>query len=230
MTRRRNGSALVQRTQKRLRPVVPRLDEMADGLPAPASEPDAATVEALARVQRADGGRLADPTSAAILGRLGGHAKAKRDRALAEVPTLARRLGLREIAASDFAPYLDDAAELAAHEQDRLAQTVGGGVCGTGPAIIVASAALQIAGSRFAFAQGDLITGSRLADAARANLISAQDLCAREAKARPRPPAPWLLADPQSADDDADDAEPDDGDENASAPDVGGAATESEDR
>ncbi|GMV19951.1 MAG: hypothetical protein AMXMBFR56_81750 [Polyangiaceae bacterium] len=60
-------------------------------------------------------------------------------------------------------------------------------------------------------------------------LAKAYELAGKEHKARPKPPAPWLLADPQGADDDADDAEPDNGDENASAPNVGGAATESED-
>ena len=49
---------------------------------------------------------------------------------------------------------------------------------------MVKSAALQLAGSRWHFAKGETIPGSRLADASRANLMSAEDTCAREAAAR----------------------------------------------
>ena len=188
----------VERSQGRRRPQVPRSDEIAAGVPAPAAMPDAATAEALSRVQRVDGGKVADPQSAAILGRLGGLAKAERDRRLADAPKLARGLGLREVSAADFLPYLDDADELAEHECARLARVVGGGECGTAPSLIVASAALQTAGSRFAFAKGDLMTGSRLADAARANFMSAEDMCAREATARadrPDETPPWFRKD-----------------------------------
>lgn len=104
--------------------------------------------------------------------------------------------------APELLPYLNDAAELAEHETARLAAVVGGGECGTAPSLLVASAALKTAGSRYAFAQGNLITGSRLADAARADLLAAHELAAREAKARPRDPAtaaPWLFAGPGEA-------------------------------
>ncbi len=104
------------------------------------------------------------------------------------MPALARKLGLRDVVAPDLLPYLADAAEFAEHECTRLAQVVGGGVCGTAPSVLVQTAALQVAGSRYAFAKGDLVTGSRLGDAARANLLSAHDLCAKEAAARPRDP------------------------------------------
>lgn len=175
----------VQRSQGRRRPLVPRSDEMTEGLPAPASPPDPAKAEALARVERADDGRLASSEAAAALGRLGGLAKARKDRAVAEVPTLVRELGLRAVSAEDLLPYLADAQEFARAEIARLAEICGGGECGIAPASMVQSAALQLAGSRYAFAQGELITGSRLADASRANLMSARDECAREARARP---------------------------------------------
>ena len=175
----------VERSQGRRRPQVPRSNEMTAGIPAPTGVTDTATAEALASVQRAADGKLADRESAAVLGRLGGLAKAERDRRLAETPHLVRKLGLRGAVSADFLPYLDDADEFATAECARLAQLVGGGECGMGPASMVQSAALQLAGSRFAFAGGDLIAGSRLADASRANLMSARDECAREAEAVP---------------------------------------------
>jgi hypothetical protein len=175
----------VQRSQGRRRPQVPRGDELAVGVPAPDGLPDAATAQALAAVARGAGGKLADSDSAAVLGRLGGLAKAERDRLLAETPALVRKLGLRGAVAETFLPYLDDAEEFAQAECQRLAELVGGGECGMGPASMIQSAALQLAGSRFAFAAGDLLTGSRLADASRANLMSARDECAREAQANP---------------------------------------------
>jgi hypothetical protein len=176
----------IQRSQGRRRPLVPRSDEVADGVPAPAGVPDSDAAEALQRVQRDADGRLADPESAAILGRLGGLARAARERRLADLPRLVQELGLREVSAEAFLPYLADAGEFARAEIERLAQVCGGGECGIGPSSMVQSAALQLAGSRFAFAQGELITGSRLADASRANLMSARDEVAREAQSRPQ--------------------------------------------
>jgi hypothetical protein len=83
----------------------------------------------------------------------------------------------------------------------QLSATVGGGRIGPGPASVVASAAMQLAASRWladvgaergdAKALGD---ASRLADASRANLLSAHELAAKEAVARPPRPVdlPWL--------------------------------------
>jgi hypothetical protein len=178
----------VQRSQYRLRPLVPRSDELAAGVPASTEVPDPATAKALASVRRVHGGKVADAESASILGSLGGKAKAKRDRALASTSALVQGLGLRDVSATEFLAYLGHAEAFAVAECERLAQLVGGGECGMGPSSMVQSAALQLAGSRFAFARGDLIAGSRLADASRANLMSARDECAREAAARPRPP------------------------------------------
>lgn len=186
----------VHRSHGRRRAQAPRGDELAAGVPATARAPDPVTAAALAAISRAPGGTVADSESAAVLGRLGGRAKAERDRALAETPALVRRLGLRKVSAEELLPYLDDAEAFAEAECARLAALVGGGECSFGPSSMVQSAALQLAGSRCAFARGDLITGSRLADASRANLMSARDECAREALAAPRQgaDAPWLLA------------------------------------
>jgi len=174
----------IQRSQGRLRPQVPRSDELAAGVPAPSGSPDAATAEALASVVRMPGGQVADAASAAALGRIGGRRKAARDRLVAATPALCRKLGLRTVPAAEFAPYVTDADEFATAECARLAELVGGGVCGFGPSSMVQSAALQLAASRCAFDRGEFLLGSRLADASRANLMSARDECARQATER----------------------------------------------
>lgn len=174
----------VERTQSRLRPVAPHRGQMADGLPAPTEPPDAATAAALARVVRGQGGKVRDSESARILGSLGGHAKADRDRALRAVPTLLRGFGMRGAIAAGFADYIPDALEFAAAEAVRLERDIGGGVLGEGPRSFVDSAALQLAASRWKFALGEVLEASRLADASRANLMSAEDQAAREAQIR----------------------------------------------
>jgi hypothetical protein len=174
----------VQRTQSRLRPVPPRMDEMAAGLPAPTGAGDAAAAEALASVSRGQGGQLLDSEGARVLGRLGGRAKAERDRVLRNVPTLLRGFGMRGAVAAGFADYIPDALEFAAAEAVRLARDIGGGVLGEGPRSFVDSAALQLAASRWKFALGEVLEASRLADASRANLMSAEDQAAREAQIR----------------------------------------------
>ena len=76
-----------------------------------------------------------------------------------------------------------------------LGAALGGGVLGEGPRSFIDSAALQLAASRWKFAEGDVLTASRLADASRANLMSARDECARDAALRPKDSAatPWLV-------------------------------------
>lgn len=108
-----------------------------------------------------------------------------------ESTRLARRLSLGESFADPrFEPYAMAARAFRRTHVTRLARDVGGGHCGPAPASIVASAALQLAASRFAFeVVGDMALGSRLADASRQNLLAAHELCAREAKARPGPSA-----------------------------------------
>jgi hypothetical protein len=180
---------------------VARLDELPAGVPAPSGQPDSAKAEKLAKVKRAPKGQVADPESAAILGRLGGLKKAEKDRKAADIPALVTKLGLRDVDAPDFLPYLADAEEFSLHEQDRMARVVGGGTCGNAPASFISSAALQLGASRYCFARGDLAMGSKLANDSRQNLLAAHELCAKEAAARPRSPrdVPWLVASKEPA-------------------------------
>ncbi len=176
----------VQRSQGRIRPLVPRVDELPSGVASPAAQPPTAEASAAGATLRTGSDELAKREAAAALGALGGLAKAARDRELAAIPALARGLGLREVSAAELKPYLDDASDFAERECCRLAREVGGGSIGAGPSSIVGTAALQLAGSRLCFARGELIAASRLGDASRANLLSAHELTAKEAKARPR--------------------------------------------
>lgn len=102
---------------------------------------------------------------------------------------LARRLALGDTMADPrFEPFLRAARAFRAHHVTELARTVGGGRCGAAPASIIASAALQLAASRFAFeVLGDIALGSKLANDSRQNLLAAHELTAREAEARPKP-------------------------------------------
>ena len=182
MAARRDGAGLVQRSKGRMRPVSVRIDEMAVGVPASSGVADAAKASALAQVRRTPDGTVADAQSAALLGQLGGRARAERERGL----RVLTGLGLKGEAPEFLAPYLAEAEAFAMHEIARLARERGGGLCDAGPSSIIQSAALQLAGSRAAFAAGDTMLGSRLADASRANLLSAEDLCARQAQGRPK--------------------------------------------
>jgi hypothetical protein len=90
-----------------------------------------------------------------------------------------------------FRPYKAAAVSFRRAQCTELAKNVGGGECGPAPSAIVASAALQLAWSRFlsdlAAAEGDpdlALKASKLADASRQNLLAAWELCALEAKAR----------------------------------------------
>ncbi len=106
---------------------------------------------------------------------------------------LAQRLGL-SVLADDvaFAPYKRAAADFRRTHCTTLARSVGGGVCGPGPSSIIATAAWQLAASRFLFdiaaTKGDaklMLEASRLGDASRQNLLAAHELVAREALAPP---------------------------------------------
>jgi len=84
-----------------------------------------------------------------------------------------------------FEPYARAGRAFRRAQVTQLARTVGGGHCGPAPASFVASAAWQLAGSRFAFeVLGDMVLGSRLANDSRQNLLAAFELTAREAQAR----------------------------------------------
>jgi hypothetical protein len=87
--------------------------------------------------------------------------------------------------------YLRQAEAFRRAQVTVLASTVGGGQCGPAPAALVASAALALAASRFAYANGRALEGARLAAEVRQNLLGAHALAAQEAQARPRRLA-WL--------------------------------------
>lgn len=149
-------------------------DELPAGVPAPEQPSQAAIV-------RDSQGRLADHESARRLGARGGKAKAGQT-ALSASVGLGKRFSVPE-----FQPYAKAARAFRRTQVTRLAQTVGGGECGPAPASMVASAALQLAASRFAFeVLGDMKLGSQLANDSRQNLLAAHELAAKEAQARPQ--------------------------------------------
>lgn len=145
-------------------------DELPAGIPAPAREelPN----------DRGERGQFAPGNALAAEG----------GRARGGQPRLARRLGLGDSFADPrFEPYAGSARAFRKHHVTALARTVGNGYCGPAPSSIIASAALQLAGSRFAFeVLGDMVLGSRLANDSRQNLMAAHELCAKEAQARPK--------------------------------------------
>jgi hypothetical protein len=101
---------------------------------------------------------------------------------------LATRLGLEDLASDPaWAAYRRMAAAFRRAHCAAIARSVGGGVCGPAPSSIVASAALQLAASRYLFDRADpgsFSAASQLADASRQNLLAAHELAAREALAR----------------------------------------------
>jgi len=117
-------------------------------------------------------------------------AQAQGGQASAGKSRLARRLRLGDSFADPrFEPYARAARGFRVAQLTSLARSVGGGQCGPAPSSIIASAALQLAASRFAFEiLGDMVQGSRLANDSRQNLLAAHELCAREAAARPVDP------------------------------------------
>lgn len=165
----------VQRSQGRSRPMVPRVDELPEGVPAPARPAP----------ERDSSGRLLPGAGTTELARSGGIANA-------EARQLGQLLGLwTPPEGHAFTPYARLAREWRDAHMAQLSATVGGGRIGPGPASIVSSAAMQLAASRWladvGAEKGDakaLMDASRLSDASRANLLSAHELAAQEAKAR----------------------------------------------
>ena len=165
----------VQRSQNRPRPQAPRADELPRGVAAPEQ------AEA-GHERRADGTFTSASRTAQ---RMGG-------RALKNRTVLSHQTGLdTRTALPGFRPYLREAKAYARKLCTDYAQAFGGGYCGPGPASVLSSAALQLAASRWMADQGAasgdpdlLLKASRLADASRANLLSAQELVALEAQAR----------------------------------------------
>lgn len=150
-------------------------DELPSGVPSNAVTPSRSNFD-----QR---GKFAPGNS---LSRQGGKARAGKTR-------LAARLGLRRLPeGSSFAPYKGAAVAFRRAQCAALAASVGGGHCGPAPSSFVASAALQLAWSRYlsdvAAETGDgelAIQASKLANDSRQNLLAAHELCAREAASRP---------------------------------------------
>jgi hypothetical protein len=91
----------------------------------------------------------------------------------------------------------------------QLARDVGDGTVGCAPAALIGSAALALAGSRFAYDRGDFALGSKLAVEARSHLLGAHELVVRETRAKPPKPFAWDTA---SAEQDAAEDEPDEPD------------------
>ncbi len=155
-------------------------DELPEGVAAPSSPTKAAE-------RRPDG--TLTTAGARVLGQAGGLAKAERVRFAAR---LADQLGLAEVG-EELRPYLDAAVEWSAAQRTWLAETVGGGMLGPGPSSIVQSSALALAASRWAYQKGSetgddklIALGARLADQSRQGLLTSHELCAREAKSRPK--------------------------------------------
>lgn len=151
-------------------------------------EPVAAHDDDVSGVTRRQDGTVATTEAARALGSRGGRVKAKGVR-------LARGLGIPlAIASEAFKPYRLSAHGFRRHHCAELARMAGGEV-GSGPSSMIASAALQLAASRFMFDQaavsGDPATfklASQLANDSRQNLLAAYELAVREAAARPQAP------------------------------------------
>ena len=156
------------------------LDEQPVGVPADARS-DSPT-------DRGEGGRFAPGNSLAVEG---GKARAGKTR-------LADRLGLAKLPeGAAFAPYRKAAASFRRAHCAELARTRGGGVCGSGPSSMVATAALALAWSRYfsdrAAETGDAdlaVKAIALGDKSRQALLTAGDMCATEAEARAKSAPP----------------------------------------
>lgn len=152
-----------------------RPDRLPDGIPAPVAPV----------IQRDARGCPLPGASARALASKGGKAKA-------ENAKLRRLLGLSEVPEGHpYQPYAKLAREFRDHHMAELAQLVGGGQVGPGPASVISTAALQLAAGRYltdiGALEGDakkIAEGSRLADSSRQNLLAAHELVAKEAKAR----------------------------------------------
>lgn len=151
-------------------------DEQPLGIGAPAREPAPPEPAGV----RDSSGRITDRQYARELARRGGlarAAKAKQLRALSG-------LGLRGALPESLRPFLDDAEQFAVAEVARLANDCGGGTCPPNASALVQQAALAMAGSRAAYASGDVVTGSRLGAEVRSCLLGARELTVREAETR----------------------------------------------
>ena len=168
----------------------PRIEVMPpDELPQPVpAVPD--VTEPSTGVDRRQDGTVATPEAARVLGARGGRARARI--ALASGLALRGRDGLKSDFRSHkaFKSYEKAAAYFRRVHTAELAR-LGGGVCGSGPSSMVASAALALAASRFLYSlaaakadPGLFKQASQLANDSRQNLMAAYEMVVREAKAR----------------------------------------------
>ncbi|HKO53286.1 MAG TPA: hypothetical protein VJV79_36505, partial [Polyangiaceae bacterium] len=153
-------------------------DEQPIGVPAPTKQTQSAEAGRLGRAN----GRIADRSLASELGRRGGLARAAKACQLRALTGL----GLRGATPEALRPYLEDANQFAESEVERLARECGGGVCPQNAAALVQQAALAMAGSRAAYAEGDAAAGAKLGVEVRQNLLGARELTVLEAKSRPK--------------------------------------------
>ena len=159
----------------------PHVEIVADEMPKPLA-PVAAPPDVTLTFRQ--DGKIADSATASELGRRGGLAKARRVR-------LVDSLGLAKLTAdSAFLPYRGAAEEFVSHHLTELARSAGGAV-GPAPSTMVASAALQLAGSRYAWDKfattadaSWMKLGSQLSTDSRQNLLAAYELAVREGEAR----------------------------------------------
>ncbi|HZO15664.1 MAG TPA: hypothetical protein VFB62_20465 [Polyangiaceae bacterium] len=135
-------------------------------------------------VQRRPDGTLTK-AGARVLGRLAGLRSAEKRRFAA---VLADQLGLVTVP-EHLKPYVDVATDFARAEVAKLGSMFGD--IGPGPSSMVQSAALALAASRAAYADGDGRTGARLADQSRQLLLTAHHLAELERKSAKT--APWWL-------------------------------------
>lgn len=161
-------------------------DELPAGTPAPA-RPAAA---------RDGSGKFIEGAGTTELAREGARARH-------ESAQLARLLGLWTPPEGHEAyPYHSLARDWRDAHMAQLAATVGGGSVGPGPASLVASAALALGASRYCYDLGYRTGDASLlrdagqhADRSKQALLAAHELCAREAKARPKTASntPWMV-------------------------------------
>lgn len=153
------------------------VDELPVGVPAAPRAPPTAL--------RGPRGRFLPGAGTKAVGALGGAARAEQRR----LEALLGRIELPEN--HPMRGYRRDAADWRDAHLARLAQQVGGGEAGPAVQAVVSSAALQHAASRWLFDRGAveldpalIMMASRLADSARQSIVTAHELCAREAMAR----------------------------------------------
>lgn len=169
------------------------VDELPEGVPAPASAvPSGASTSPGAPPLRPKGAFGPVPAGTPEASALARHAAQARWAKVAQEESKLRALealGLLSLDAlpeGGFVDYLTAAERFAQAECERLAAFVGGGACTPNVISIVQSAALAMAASRHAYATGNAQQGLRASEISRQHLLAAHELCAREARTRPK--------------------------------------------